>query len=237
MSTSIAALVTAHRFIDFFTFEVFQKKSEKIQLAAICFLSCKLDEHSRSLRDVVSVVKEVYRQEDTSAGSKPDMYDEEVQYPAIREAVISAEQVLLRATGFDTSVDIAHKYLFNMARSLCLSCPTVQYAIALLNDCYLDAKCLSLSPVALAACCLQLGIHTVGISSSESFHETDTKEETISIVIKEALPETVSTARVCLKSPNHHFHKILKTSWWSIHFGIDPDAFWEALEFVSTSYS
>lgn len=51
--------------------------------------------------------------------SNPDLYKEEMEYPAIREAVIAQEQVLLRVTGFHTDTDtdnIPHKLLLNMAR-------------------------------------------------------------------------------------------------------------------------
>ena len=96
----------------------------------------QLDEHTRSLRDVISVVREVYRREaqllvaaasdrgsrddrgrgSGSGGSAPDLYAEELAYPSLREAVIAQEQVLLRATGFDTRADMPHKHLLNMAR-------------------------------------------------------------------------------------------------------------------------
>ena len=45
-----------------------------------------------------------------------DLYEEEVQYPALREAVIAQEQALLRVSGFHTSMDLPHKHLLNMAR-------------------------------------------------------------------------------------------------------------------------
>jgi hypothetical protein len=111
-----------------------------------------LDEHTRSLRDVISVVREIFRcdkhrravlvaataaaapegtehasrgsssgnssgnSSNSNSSSQPDLYKEEMEYPAIREAVIAHEQVLLRVTGFDTRIDLPHKYLLNMAR-------------------------------------------------------------------------------------------------------------------------
>lgn len=76
----------------------------------------QLDENTRSLRDVISVVREIYRCHAAGDISKPDLYREEMEYPVIREGVIELEQVLLRVTGFNTDIDIPHKYLLNMAR-------------------------------------------------------------------------------------------------------------------------
>ena len=42
ISTTITALITAHRYIDFISMDTFLEKSENVQLAAICFLSCKV---------------------------------------------------------------------------------------------------------------------------------------------------------------------------------------------------
>ena len=124
-------------------------------MCAYIFFVCdgeQLDEHTRSLRDVISVSREILRCADamkrrkrkrkeaaaavaTPSNSKEDcdcddtllshslvpptpadLYREELEYPAIREAVIAQEQVLLRVTGFLTDIDIPHKYLLNMAR-------------------------------------------------------------------------------------------------------------------------
>lgn len=97
-------------------------------ITGVCCRVFQLDEHTRSLRDVISVVREVSRREKQrlsssggangghSGGSKSELYDEELAYPSIREAVIAQEQTLLRATGFDTHAVIPHKYLLNMAR-------------------------------------------------------------------------------------------------------------------------
>jgi hypothetical protein len=42
ISTTMTALITAHRHIDFISMDRFLAKNESVQVAAICFLSCKV---------------------------------------------------------------------------------------------------------------------------------------------------------------------------------------------------
>ena len=86
----------------------------------------QLDEHTRTLRDVICVIRELYRRDAARSVSnaqvsvdkdpKVELFKEEMEYPAIREVVVAEEQVLLRVTGFETKIEIPHKYLLNMSR-------------------------------------------------------------------------------------------------------------------------
>lgn len=232
------------------------------------------------MRDVISVVREIYRRNkqravSSSNSSKPDLYREEMEYPAIREAVIAQEQVLLRATAFNTRADIPHKYLLNVARcvlppdlpllllsyfcvlhlvalslvqslsrALCLSCPVVQYAYALLNDCFLDARCMDMSSMALACACLHLGVLYVcleeggggegggGEDPTETCQPQQRLPSSDFATLPALLPSEAPTARACLKVPAHELHGVLRSAWWSLHFDVSHDDFWNTAAFV-----
>jgi hypothetical protein len=55
VSTAVRALLTAHRYIAFTSWELFLRSSQTVQVAAICFLSCKVGREGRSIVVCVSV--------------------------------------------------------------------------------------------------------------------------------------------------------------------------------------
>ena len=85
-------------------------KDLTIIIAALVFLACKVDEQKRDLRDVIAVVRHLLN---VKVQDDLQEYEECKRY---KPHVVNEEQVILRAIGFKTQVDIPHKYLLNFAR-------------------------------------------------------------------------------------------------------------------------
>ena len=140
-------------------------------------------------------------------------------------------------------------------RTLCVSCPVVHYAYALLNDCFLDSRCLAAMahPLALAGACLHLGLLVTSSTPCASVTATPpvTLYASVSASVSAACTPTNSDAaraRVCLKPPDHPLHAALTRSlslgatavgeggggggWWHIFFGITDEEFWRTVSFV-----
>eukprot|EP01036_Dinobryon_divergens_P061093 gene61093-81453_t len=96
-----------------------------ILCAGIMFLSCKVDENCRPLRDIVNVV---FRLLD---GDIHKLSNEECH--RLKEGVVSQEQVILRALAFNTYVELPNPFLLNYARSLLLNQCPVKIAWSLLT--------------------------------------------------------------------------------------------------------
>jgi hypothetical protein len=133
-----------HRCIEFTGFvEIFQRQA--VSIATVIFLSCKVgdlsfplltlqvDENTRTLREVLSVVRKLLNltksswieEDEVPSCSLPPSIPHHFLPPQaivpLKKDVIVHEQYILRAIQFKTHVDVPHKYLLNFARPVFLS--------------------------------------------------------------------------------------------------------------------
>jgi hypothetical protein len=130
-------------------------------------------------------------------------------------------------------------------RTLCLSRPVVQYAYALLNDCFLDGGCVDQTAINLAGACLHLGVIFVCLTPAggeKSKYDGEICRENPMhnagmLSFPAQLPADTPTTRACLKAPSHELHSVLKSAWWTIHFDIPTNDFWNTVNFVVNANS
>lgn len=79
------------------------------------------------------------------------------EYYALKETLITDEQLLLRTIDFAIVVEHPHKYLFNFGKLINAKCSLIQMAVSILNDSIVHTKlCLAHPPADIAAACLQV---------------------------------------------------------------------------------
>lgn len=81
---------------------------QTILCSSISFLSCKVDENCRSLRDVINVMYKLINPDFSSLTNET--------YHRLKENVIIYEQNVLRVLGFNSTVELPHAYLMNYVR-------------------------------------------------------------------------------------------------------------------------
>jgi len=79
------------------------------------------------------------------------------EYYALKETLITDEQILLRTINFEIVVEHPHKYLFNFGKLINAKFSLIQMAVSILNDSIVHTKlCLAHPPADIAAACLQV---------------------------------------------------------------------------------
>lgn len=79
------------------------------------------------------------------------------EYYALKESLITDEQILLRTINFEIVVEHPHKYLFNFGKLINAKCSLIQIAVSILNDSIVHTTlCLAHPPADIAAACLQV---------------------------------------------------------------------------------
>ncbi len=106
-NTMAYSLMIFNRFCHNYGLKNIQEIDEGILICSVVFISIKLTEQSREIRDVVNVYEKF----------KYDSYVKSVEcYLAIKDRLIKFEQVILRYINFDVNVDIPHIYYYNYTR-------------------------------------------------------------------------------------------------------------------------
>ncbi len=79
------------------------------------------------------------------------------EYYALKETLITDEQILLRTINFEIVVEHPHKYLFNFGKLINAKFSLIQMAVSILNDSIVHTTlCLAHPPADIAAACLQV---------------------------------------------------------------------------------
>ena len=79
------------------------------------------------------------------------------EYYALKETLITDEQILLRTINFEIVVQHPHKYLFNFGKLINAKFSLIQMAVSILNDSIVHTTlCLAHLPADIAAACLQV---------------------------------------------------------------------------------
>lgn len=132
---------------------------------AILYLASKSEEEHRRLRDIITVV---HRMKYPTA----ELLHLGAEHTALRDHIVSTEQLVLRVLGFNLNVDLPYNYLYNMLYQLNASHALAKVATAVLNDFYPFNFILEFPPRTLAAAALFLAIK-LSISNST---EEDSKD-------------------------------------------------------------
>eukprot|EP01104_Vermistella_antarctica_P008198 TRINITY_DN2049_c1_g1_i1.p1 TRINITY_DN2049_c1_g1~~TRINITY_DN2049_c1_g1_i1.p1 ORF type:complete len:359 (-),score=132.58 TRINITY_DN2049_c1_g1_i1:399-1475(-) len=119
------------------------------------YLSTKLEEHPRKMRDVINCLFRIHnpREEPLSIGN---------DYWQLRDAVVEQEQKVLRALSYDLHVEHPHKHLLNYVKSLQASSTLTQVALSLLDDTYYSLLPITARPHVLACACIAFASRLVG---------------------------------------------------------------------------
>lgn len=102
--TAALSVVFLHKYFDFKGCIV----DQMILCSSILFLSCKVDENCRSLRDVINVIYKLLNPAFHNLTNEA--------YHRMKGNVIIYEQNVLRIIEFNTNVELPHPYLLNYAR-------------------------------------------------------------------------------------------------------------------------
>lgn len=142
---------------------------------ASIFLAGKLEECMKSMRSVLSVYCCIkYRQlmaesGQTSMEPSPVLDMSTMFFHQLRQAVLAAEKLLLERLGFNTCVELPHKFLLNYLNVLQLAKneEMVQMAWNYANDCMRTVACVRFAPEALATASIFRAAFTLNISMHE----------------------------------------------------------------------
>lgn len=131
--------------------------------SACLFLATKIEETSRKLRDIVSVVDYALK---LKAKAKPtEVLDLSSQlYLNMRQDVVDAERLILKELGFQVyRLDMSHphKYILNYIRMLKGNKYLAQKAWNYINDSYRSPLCVFYRPNVVAAAAIYLAARTL----------------------------------------------------------------------------
>ena len=136
---------------------------------------------------------------------------------SLKSAVISKEQLVLRALRFDTNIDLPHRHLLNIARyrrttsdnykialnlfpsvrSLQVSSSVVKLAVSFLNDISISGEPSKFPSHVTACCCLHVSMETLRSSAGDI---------------------SVTTTG----SPDCHTQRYVDSGWWNA-YGVDDN--------------
>eukprot|EP01063_Lacrimia_lanifica_P041419 TRINITY_DN9661_c0_g1_i1.p2 TRINITY_DN9661_c0_g1~~TRINITY_DN9661_c0_g1_i1.p2 ORF type:complete len:266 (+),score=108.03 TRINITY_DN9661_c0_g1_i1:117-914(+) len=161
--------------------------------AACLFVGGKLHHCTRKARDVVNAVYYVVH------GEAAELQIDEALF-AMKERLLNAEQVVLRALAFDCRVAPPHPFLLNYVRSFCRAGqqrPVAQLATALLNDAVVTELYAASPPAAVATVALHAAQTLLSASpaqlaptASQALAATDLADaDLVDLIIDEAQRE------------------------------------------------
>ncbi|KDO27952.1 hypothetical protein SPRG_07228 [Saprolegnia parasitica CBS 223.65] len=121
--------------------------------ASCIFLSTKLSEKPRKLRDIMNVAYSIAQKTNSPVPTGSE-------YTAMKERLLDGEQNVLRVLRFDLDMDLPYKYLLNYARFLRVSKATVQVALTLASDFFYAPTSLQYDAHIVAVACIYIA-HTL----------------------------------------------------------------------------
>jgi hypothetical protein len=136
----------------------------------------------------------------------------------MKEAVVQHEHLILRIIAFDTTADLPHAFLLNVAKQLRLENEEVKYAWMFMNDSFRDKRVIFTPPAVLACACLHLGM----IFNSKETNGDDSGRTKV-IDRSDLLPS----------SEDGDDEESFLAKWWGL-YGIDNRALAEAAEWISS---
>jgi hypothetical protein len=102
-------------------------RQQSIYLTAVMYLSCKVSENHRSIRDIYNVIT-IMNNSDISLGDLDKVgfgcyfhisifnVCDIKSYVTIKPLIIDAEHQILRIMKFQVEIDLPHRYMLNIAR-------------------------------------------------------------------------------------------------------------------------
>lgn len=111
---------------------------------AIVFLTAKVEEHPRKLKDVIHA----WRETSAAPTSSTNGHDGDL----LAERLETLEKIILKACCFDLVITHPYKYVFRLVKEL-PECPDelVQSAWIVVNDSYRTSLCIRFEPKTIAA--------------------------------------------------------------------------------------
>ncbi|KAK9892211.1 hypothetical protein WA026_019015 [Henosepilachna vigintioctopunctata] len=160
--TLATASVLMHRFfkevVDHSNYDYF------LIAASSLYLAGKVKDDSLKIRDIINVAHSTLHR-----GSNPLEIGEE--YWTMRDAIVQAELLIMRALKFEVSIVHPHKYLLHYLKSLegwvgkdsWNSSPLARTSAAFLQDFHHDPSILDYEPQHIAIACISLALQCLGI--------------------------------------------------------------------------
>jgi hypothetical protein len=170
------AVATAQTlFHRFYCAESFAQHNVEIMAIASIFLAAKLEECMRSMRSTLSVYSCIrYRRllaesGKTSTEPAPVLDMSTMYFHQLRQAVIRAERLILERLGFNTYVELPHKFLLNYLNVLQLAKnqELAQTAWNYMNDIMRTVACVQFKPEVLATAAIFRAAFSLKISMHE----------------------------------------------------------------------
>jgi hypothetical protein len=158
---------------------------------AILYLASKSEEEHRRLRDIISVVHVMKYPEAELLHLGPE-------HSALRDHIVTTEQLVLRVLGFNLNVNLPYGYLYNMLKSLNASPPMARLANACLNDLYPFSIILEYDAPLLAAAAIFMGVQLA--SSHQSKDNANYAKPTIGGGETKIDPNSTTLALDCVKA-------------------------------------
>jgi len=139
----------------------FNSQDPFILAQACLLLASKVEETNRRVRDVVNTTFRLHH---------PNLEPLQVtkEYWELKDAVIHAEQHLLRVLGYEMEVKHPHHYVLHIIRELEASEELANVAFCVANDSLYTNLCLLHSPWTIATACVYLAAELLTLSLSES---------------------------------------------------------------------
>ncbi|XP_053206239.1 cyclin-Q-like [Panonychus citri] len=163
LETISSAAIYFHRFFSVSSPELF----DPVLIGATCiYLAGKVEEDHIHLRDLINVFHSTLNRAHKMIPLKFDNY-----YWNLRESLVQLELLLLRVLKFDVNNQLAHQYLVHYLRSLTewigkdytTTISLAQTCWSLLNDYYMDPKCINYSGQQIAIAVIQIALETHSI--------------------------------------------------------------------------
>ena len=153
--------------------------NQNLQMVAYCcvFLSAKLAEDPRPLRDIINLSTIL-------VGCKTTTTNE--MYWKTKAQLIDLEQLILRVLHFDVEIQLPYAFLFNYCRSLRCGGPFVQLAMHFVHDIYYIPQCLQYPPYVIAVASIYMAqrIHKHVSLPPAWHHAFDTSEADLDAIVE-----------------------------------------------------
>lgn len=129
----------------------------------------------------------------------------------MKEAIIEHEHLVLRIIAFDTTADLPHAYILNIAKQMQLENQEVKFAWMFMNDSFRNRRVISTPPAVIACACLYLGI------------------------LLKSKAHVAINKKILLPSREYNDgEEGSLAKWWGL-YGISDAALWDAAEWISIS--
>jgi hypothetical protein len=150
----------------------------------------------------------------------------------MKESIIEYEHLVLRVIAFDTTADLPHSYILNIAKQMRLENQEVKFAWMFMNDSFRDRRVISTPPAVIACACLHLGM-TLNSKGRFPIAANGGRKTSISSSSSSSMSMSLSLSMgASAEEGDVDDEESFLAKWWGL-YGISDNALWEAAEWIS----